>query len=277
VIVGAFVLGAGRAGRGLTRALRASGVPVLALHGRRAEEEPELVSAGPLPEGLLGADVIFVAVRDIQIDAAMTQIMDARPRSSATVLHLSGSAEPQLEEALRARGIACGTFHPLLPLAQPTRAPVLFRSGWVGIDGDEKARRIAREVTQRLGARSLEIPHGRKAAYHAAAVMASNLTVMLAADAERVMRDAGVDPDSARGAVSTLFAAAAVNVLADGASALTGPLARGELGTIRQHLYALRDEPAALRAYVAVSLAAATPGSEIASLLAETEIPRVGA
>ncbi len=267
MIEGVFVVGAGRAGRGLARAIRASGILLAGLHGRRAEKQPEAVTAGSLPPGLLGADCVMLAVRDAQLDQALREVLEARPRRGAAVFHLSGSAEPSMLGVLRERGFPCGTFHPLLPLAEPARAPGLFAAGWVGIDGDEAARAMAARLAVALGARTLGIPPGAKAAYHAAAVMASNLTVILAGEAERVMREIGVDGDAARGAVSTLFAAAAANVQADGVGALTGPLARGEVGTVRRHVEALRARPAALHIYIAASLAAVEPESEVAAVL----------
>ena len=62
-----FILGAGRAGRGLSRALRASGIAVTGLHGRRAEGGAEKVTAGALPDAARQAQVVIVAVRDSQI------------------------------------------------------------------------------------------------------------------------------------------------------------------------------------------------------------------
>jgi prephenate dehydrogenase len=114
-----FVLGAGRAGRGLSRALRASGIDVIGLHGRRVELEPDVVTAGPLPGTLAGASVVIVAVRDGQLDEALGELAGAPLAAGAVVLHASGSAEPRGLTALRASGHPCGTFHPLVPLADP--------------------------------------------------------------------------------------------------------------------------------------------------------------
>ena len=148
-----FVLGAGRAGRGLARALGASGVDVVALHGRRAEpaESPEsaqpgepgalAVSAGRLPPSLGGATVVLVAVQDAALDAALEEILAAPPAPGAVLLQASGSAEPARFESARAAGFAAGTFHPLVPLADPRRAPALLRGSWVGVDGDARATR----------------------------------------------------------------------------------------------------------------------------------------
>jgi predicted short-subunit dehydrogenase-like oxidoreductase (DUF2520 family) len=108
-----------------------------------------------------------------------------------------------------------------------------------------------------VGARTLAIPAGAKPRYHAAAVFASNFPVVLAAIAARLMSDAGVDAEGARGAVECLLALAAANVAGrDPAAALTGPVVRGDAVTIRRHLEALAGDDEAHTAYVALSRAA---------------------
>ena len=87
-----FILGAGRAGRGLARALRASGVTVLGLHGRTAEAGYPAVTAGAIPGALGEAGVVLVAVRDAQLESALRELLAAGLAPGAVVLHVSGSA-----------------------------------------------------------------------------------------------------------------------------------------------------------------------------------------
>jgi predicted short-subunit dehydrogenase-like oxidoreductase (DUF2520 family) len=170
------------------------------------------------------------------------------------VLHASGSAEPPALELLRAQGHPGGTFHPLLPLTDPTRATEQLRRAWVGIDGDEAARVVSRELAAAIGARVLEIPEGVKARYHAAAVFASNFPMVLLATAMKLLTSAGVPEDTARGALGTLLVAAAENASALGPSAaLTGPVARGDVETVRAHLGVLADVPEVLELYRVLS------------------------
>ena len=251
-----FVLGAGRAGRGLFRAFRASGVDVVGLHGRRAETTPDRVTAGPIPEAIAGADVILVAVRDAQLDDALAEVGASRAPSDAVVLHASGSAEPAGLAALRARGHAAGTFHPLVPIADPARAAALFRGAWVGVDGDERAIGVARGLASKLGARALRIPAGSKARYHAAAVLASNFPTVLAALATQLLAGTGIREVEGWAAIRSLMHGAVSNLDSDApAQALTGPIVRGDVETIGRHLAAI--PPGELRdVYVALSRAA---------------------
>lgn len=255
-----FVLGAGRAGKGLARALVASGIDVAGLHGRRAEKDGAMpVSAGALPPSLADAGVVLVAVQDAALEAALAELLaSSRLAPTAVVLHASGSAEAARGgAALRAAGHAFGTFHPLVPLSDAERAPAMLRGAWVGIDGDLRARELSAVLAAALGARTLEIPAGAKPRYHAAAVFASNFPVVLAAIAARLMADAGVEAEGARGAVECLLALAAANVAGhDPAAALTGPVVRGDAVTVRRHLAALAGDDEARAAYVALSRAA---------------------
>jgi len=246
-----FVIGAGRAGRALTHAMRVGGVDVVGLHGRR---EAHGITVGHLPATLALANVVLIAVRDGEIDGAMRELLAATLSAGAVVLHASGSAEPAALELLRAHGHPGGTFHPLLPLTDPARATEQLRRAWIGIDGDEAARAVSRELAAAIGARVLEIPESAKARYHAAAVFASNFPIVLLATAMRLLTSAGVPEDAARGALGTLLVAAAENASAMGpAKALTGPVARGDLETVRAHLGVLGDEPEVLELYRVLS------------------------
>ncbi len=252
-----FILGAGRAGRGLARALRASGVTLAGLHGRRTDAGEDIVTAGPLPASLRDATAILVAVRDAQLDQALGELLAGSLPDEAVFLQASGSAEPAASADVRTSGHAYGTFHPLLPLSDPARAMDLFRGGWVGVGGDPPAAAAARRLAAALGARTIEIPVESRARYHAAAVMASNFPTVLAALAERLLAESGVDTGAGRAAVRSLMAAAVGNLRnTPPEKALTGPIVRGDVETVRRHLEALEGEPSTAAVYHCISRAA---------------------
>ena len=252
-----FVLGAGRAGRGLSRALRASGVDVVGLHGRRAETTPDRVSAGSIGPAAATAGTIIVAVRDRQLDDALGELAQSTLAPGAVVLHASGNAEPAALGALRSLGHPSGTFHPLVPIADPARAAELLRGAWIGLDGDAEAIRAGDRLAERLGARTLRIPAGRKATYHAAAVIASNFPTVLAVTAAELLVSAGIGEADAWGAVRALMRGAVANLDSEVRDrALTGPIARGDADTVRKHLEALAAQPPTRALYTALSGAA---------------------
>ena len=247
-----FVIGAGKAGRALAHAMRVGGVEVVGLHGRRPDHG---ITSGAWPATVALANVVLVTVRDAELDGVLRELRSAAALARGTVvLHASGTAEPQALDELRTDGHPGGTFHPLLPLTDPTRATEQLRRAWIGIDGDAGARAVSRGLAAAIGARVLEIPAGAKASYHAAAVIASNFPVVLLALAARVLTQAGVDEEVARGALATLMTAAAENASASAPSAaLTGPVARGDVETVRAHLAALSETPQVLQVYRVLS------------------------
>jgi len=252
-----FVMGAGRAGVGLARAFRAAGVAVAGLHGRHEAGGPDGVSVGALPASLRRAAVILVTVRDSQMDDALRELLEAPTRERAVILHASGSAEPVMLGAVREAGHPAGTFHPLVPLADPGRAATALAGAYIGIDGDDGALAVSRTLAEKLGARTVEIPRGEKPRYHAAAVIASRFPAVLLTVSERVLREAGVAREDAAGAARALLRLAAGNIeRADAARVLTGPIVRGDAVTVRRHLRALAADPEALSVYRALSLAA---------------------
>jgi len=251
-----FVLGAGRAGTGLTRAFRMSGVPVVGLHGRHVHEGPDPVTAGTIPATIATATVVLVAVRDAQIDDALRELLEAPLAPDAVVLHASGSAEPAMLDQVRAHGHAAGTFHPLVPIADPLRAPQQLCGAWVGIDGDERAKTASRDLAAALGCHVFDIPPGQKARYHAAAVIVSNFPAVLLATGDRVLAETGIPAEAAEQALRALFLAAIGNLRRQhGAVSLTGPILRGDVDTIQRHLVALADDPGALEVYRSLSRA----------------------
>lgn len=252
-----FVMGAGRAGVGLARALRGAGVMVAGLHGRHAPGGADDVTVGRLPDSMRRAAVILVAVRDSQMDDALRELLAARPAAGSVVVHASGSADPEMLDELRAAGHPAGTFHPLVPLSDPARAADALRGAYIGVDGDEEARLASRALAAKLGAHTLDIPPGEKARYHAAAVIVSNFPAVLLRAGERVLEGAGVPPAEARGAARALLSVAAANLdSGDAARTLTGPIVRGDAETVRRHVKALASEPGILAIYRALSLAA---------------------
>ena len=257
-----FIIGGGHVGRGLFRALRGAGVELVGLHSRRPS--PIATSHGALPAVLADANTIIVAVRDEQLDGVLGDLVDAtspsgrrRLPSGTVIVHTSGGAEPALIPRLGEMGLSGGTFHPLVPFANPDRAPELLRKAWIGVDGDEQARATSRRLAGHLGARTLDIPPGMKSIYHAAAVISSNFPVVLAAVASGILTQAGVPERSAQQAVHSLMEAAISNMADNNPeSALTGPVMRGDVETVQRHLQALRHNSEARALYRRLSFAA---------------------
>lgn len=246
-----FVVGAGKVGRGLVRAFRFSGIEVVGLHARIPTEDA--TTYGDFPEDLSDANVILIAVSDSQIDPVLSRFIENIQskknwiRSGTVFLHTSGSVDPESFASLQRLGMATGTFHPLIPFATPEQGASMLSDAWIGIDGSPGAQAASRRISGALGARTVNIPAGSKVAYHAAAVIASNFPIVLAAVASRVLSDRGVPQHAAENVVSSLMRSAVDNLrLGSPSEVLTGPAARGDTDTIRRHQMALRSDPASV-------------------------------
>ena len=259
-----FVLGAGRAGRSLARAFVVAGVDVVGLHGRQPDAGAiPPVSGGKPPSTLGAAAIVLVTVRDSQLGDALRQLAGANLAPGAVILHASGATDPAEASTLRAQGHPVGTMHPLVPLADPVRAPEVLRDAWIGVDGDAEAIEAAAALAHRIGANALTIPPGEKPRYHAAAVFAANFPVVVAALAERLLEEAGVQEGEARAATLGLMSAAVSNLERGRPhDVLTGPIARGDVESVIGHLAALAEDAPALDAYVTLSRAAHTQARE---------------
>ena len=225
------IIGPGRAGAALARALTAVGWPVDGPHGR--DQEPSARAAAAAGVGLL-----VIATRDAEVAEVAGSV---RPVAGTTVAHLSGLLGLDALEPHERRAV----IHPLVSLPDPEVGTRLLGEGaWFGLrSSSPEAGETARAVVAALGGRSFTVPEAERARYHAAAAMAANHLVALLAQAERVGATAGVPPealvDLARGALEN---AARLGPR----RALTGPVARGDWGTVAAHLEALApgDRPA---------------------------------
>jgi len=207
------IVGDGRLGRATAAGLREAGVTV----------------DGPLGRGARcsDADVVLLCVPDGEIATAAAAIAPGR-----LVGHCSGATtlEPLApHEAF--------SLHPLMTV--PEDGPSTLAGASAAIAGaTARARAVAQALALRLGLTPFHVADEDRAAYHAAASIASNFLITLEAAAERLAADAGV----ARAALVPLVRATVENWAAMGAErALTGPIARGDDETVMRQRHALAE------------------------------------
>lgn len=221
------VVGPGRAGGSLMRALGAAGWDVV----------PALRRGDDLRSAAAGVDLLAIATPD----AAVAGVADSvEPVATTVVAHLAGSLGIDVLGA-HPRPAA---LHPLRSIPTPDTD---LRGAWFAVAGDP----LTGQVVAALGGHRVDVADADRVTYHAAACIASNHLVALLGQVERVAAAAGVPLaaylDLVRGTVD--------NVAALGpAAALTGPVARGDDATIVRHLAAI--EPSERIAYEAMADAA---------------------
>lgn len=252
-----WIVGAGRMGLALgLRLHRAHAVGRMTLTGRRpvAPEHPLYAGRPPgaeyrrsIEDAPADPDAIVIAVPDGAIAEVAGRLAAIDLPPSIPILHTSGSRSLDILRPLAERGHPVGSAHPLAAIADPlTGAERLAGATW-GVEGDGAAGALAERIIHACGGRVLRIAPGKKPAYHAAAVFASNYAVTLLSVAERLMEQAGVHAEEARPALSALAAGAVENLGARGpAAALTGPIVRGDVETVALHLARLSADERAL-------------------------------
>ena len=237
--------------RALGRVLRECGEPVACVAGRdplRTRLAAEFIGADVEPVGfgeLPGrASRFLIAVSDGAI-RGVAEALAVGVTGNEIALHTCGAKGIEDLEPLRARGVACGTLHPLQTICDAEQGTAALRGAAFGMAGDEAALCWARGIAARLGGQALCIGAAQRPLYHAAAVMASNYVAGLIDAAQSMMAAAtGSQEDAARRALAPLVRAATENILERGpAAALTGPIERGDLETVRLHLEALHSGP----------------------------------
>jgi len=179
---------------------------------------------------------------DVLMEMAYALAGQGSAPPGCAAFHMSGARSTDVLSPLHARGYPVGSFHLLQSLADPIRSAALIPGSYVAISGESAAVTTARRLLQHLDCNALAVPATRRPLYHAAAVSASNHVIALVALAARLLVEAGVDEDDAVPALLPLVRGTLDNLERLGLrGSLTGPLARGDVETLRLHLRMLGE------------------------------------
>jgi predicted short-subunit dehydrogenase-like oxidoreductase (DUF2520 family) len=253
------IVGAGAVGTALGVALSRAGWPVHAVSSRdagRRDRFRSLVDVGRVfadPEPMLDeVELIILAVPD---DAVAPLAASLKMYGGQAMIHTSGALGPEVLAPAMAAGTQVGSFHPLVAFADTERAVAALHGATVAIEGDDQLADLLARMAEAIGALPVRLAPGTKAAYHAAAVLAAGGFVALLDVIAELGRAAGLDEAGSLAIYGPLIEGTLGNARALGIqAALTGPMTRGDVGTVRSHLAALRlRAPAVLELYVAVS------------------------
>jgi predicted short-subunit dehydrogenase-like oxidoreductase (DUF2520 family) len=233
-------------GQGLALALRAHDVALVSRTGHIPIAPLERF-AGTRAEAVRAAGAVLLAVPDDAITPLAGELAaEGSVAAGHVVLHLSGLLDRRALAPLSDTDAALGSFHPLQTIADPVTAPARLAGAYAGLEGDERARDLGRRLAEALGMVAVPVPAEGKAAYHAGAAFVANYTTVLLAVAERLAARAGIPPELATRIYLPLLRGTTANLDAGPAAALTGPVRRGDVSTIRAHLAALTGADAQL-------------------------------
>lgn len=257
------IVGTGMVGSTLGILAHARGYRVAALHNlARASAvalstrvgAAVLESAAPV---LAACDLLLVAVPDDALGDVAAALEPADVTGKG-IVHTSGVRDASVFAALAPRGARVGSLHPAYPFADVDTAVAGLPGATFAVEAEDPALRAwLLALVAGFNGRAIVVPPGGKALYHAALVIASNYAVTLYALAEELLRRLGADAETSHAALGTLLAGTVRNIEARGIpDALTGPIARGDAGTVAAHLDALaRDDGALAALYVLLAQA----------------------
>ncbi|MBG0739880.1 DUF2520 domain-containing protein [Paeniglutamicibacter antarcticus] len=267
--LGVGIIGAGKVGAVLGAALRAAGHAVVGVSAVSANsrDRAEILLPGvpvlEIPALIERSELVLLAVPDDALPMLVQGLAAAGAwQQGQLVAHTSGRFGTSVLAPARAAGAIPLALHPAMTFTGMTLDLARLPDCCFGVSADPAMLPIAQALVVEMGAEPVVIAEADRVLYHAALAHASNHLVTLAAQSTQLLADVGVEaPDRMLG---PLLRASLENALASGESALTGPVARGDVGTVKAHTHALReysdrDGPADfLAAYLAMTAATAS-------------------
>ena len=253
------VIGAGRVGAVLGGALSESGhriVAATAVSTASRQRAARLLPGAellPADEVIPRVDLIVLAVPDDTLADLVRGLADSGSfRPGQIVVHTSGAHGLAVLAPAVARGVLPLALHPVMTFAGRPEDVQRLAGVPFGVTADEEHRAVAETLVLEMGGEPVWVQESARTLYHAALVVGSNHLITLVAEASDLLRTAGVE-NPAR-LLAPLLGAALDNSLRYGDKALTGPVSRGDIGTVRRHLRTLVEQaPGSVASYVAMA------------------------
>ncbi len=248
-------IGAGTVGTALSVRLSSNGYQVVAVSSRSQ------TSARNLAQAISGcrafnnnqdvadtAELVFITTPDDAIAPVVCQI---QWHTGQSVVHCSGADSTDILEPAKKLGAQVGVFHPLQTFASVSQAIENMPGSTFAVEAEEPLLNTLKAMANTLDGNWVELTAGDKVIYHAAAVIACNYIITLVKLATDLWQTFSIPPQQATQALLPLLRGTINNIDAVGIpQCLTGPIARGDTGTIKKHLDALqKTAPAILTTY----------------------------
>lgn len=237
------IIGAGRVGASFVLAFPSAVEGILCSteeHTRQMARRLHVAAYTDGAELIRHCDVLLLTVRDDAL-APVSQALAASlaadtvpPRT--TIFHCSGAMDLSPLQPLSRLGYPVGSLHPLQSFAEPSADRL--KGIYMAVDGDEPVRKIAAELVRSLGSTPFWVPPEERMLYHAAACFCSNYVVTALAIAQELMSRWTDSPGDAAQALWPLVEGTIANIRQRPLwrTALTGPVSRGDAGTVAKHL-----------------------------------------
>jgi predicted short-subunit dehydrogenase-like oxidoreductase (DUF2520 family) len=253
------VVGVGRVGSALAVALGRAGHRVVAVSGvsdasrRRAADRLPNADVLPADEVVRAADLVLLTVPDDALAAVVEGLAAVGAfRPGQLVAHTSGRHGLDVLDPATRNGALPLALHPVMTFAGGAEDVERLHGTSFGVTAPEPLRAVGEALVVEMGGEPVWVPEESRVLYHAALAWVSNNLVTLVTTAADLLKQTGAErPDLL---LAPLLGAALDNALRRGDQALTGPVARGDAGTVAAHLDALRaNAPEVVPAYVALA------------------------
>ncbi|MGD2174002.1 MAG: DUF2520 domain-containing protein [Candidatus Brocadiaceae bacterium] len=260
------IVGAGKVGTALVRLLVGGGWEFAGAASRSLESAQRACSFAGCGEATTdpadvtqGTGLVFLTVPDDAIRAVCDELAERGALGPGSVVaHCSGALTSAVLQSAAEAGASVGSLHPMQSFATVEQALQNLPGSCCCIEGDASAVEMLREVAEVLGAAVVTVPTESKPLYHAAGCVASNYLVALQNAALKLNRAAGISRDDALKIMLPLLRGTLDNFARVGLpDCLTGPIARGDVETVRRHLEAIQASvPGLLDLYKVLGLEA---------------------
>ncbi|HEX73996.1 MAG TPA: DUF2520 domain-containing protein [Dehalococcoidia bacterium] len=248
-------IGAGIVGTALAVKLSIGGYRIVAISSRSQTSAKKLAGAisgcrafNKNQDVADASELVFVTTPDDSIASVVSQI---KWHAGQSVVHCSGADSTDILEPAKKLGTQVGVFHPLQTFASVKQAIENMPGSTFTLESEEPLLNTLKNITATLDGHWIELKASDKVVYHAAAVIACNYLVTLVKLATDLWQTFNIPPNQATQALLPLLRGTIHNIETIGIpQCLTGPIARGDTGTIRKHLNALqKTAPTLLSTY----------------------------
>ena len=262
--LGIGIIGCGRVGASIGAAWRQAGHAIIGVSATSAaslERAEEMLPGVPVldPDEITErAELVLIAVPDDEIAPLVTGLANlGHIHAGQILMHCSGRYGTEVLEAGTSLGALPIALHPSLTFTGTEVDLSRLRQATIAVTAPAPIRPVGEALVVELGAEPIDIAEADRPLYHAAITHASNHSITILTEAMELLAEAGVADPSA--VLHTLVDASVANTMQNGPKALTGPISRGDVGTVEAHLAALtefslsRSNPSVRNSYIALA------------------------
>jgi predicted short-subunit dehydrogenase-like oxidoreductase (DUF2520 family) len=212
-----------------------------------------ILNVKELPENI---DLLFITTSDDAINKVCNDLVEENLLSEGKILiHMSGASSSKLLKKAKEVGCFIYSMHPLQAFADIEKAVSDLKDTYFSIEGDEEKLHVLEDILKTLGNPYFKLTDDQKSMYHLTACVVSNYLVTLMDYGGSLLSTIGINEKEGYKALLPLIEGTIHNIHHLGTkNALTGPIARGDVGTIKKHIEALKEHEAALAFYKVMGL-----------------------